>query len=337
MNETSPAPPHRTGVLLVNLGTPEAPTAAAVRAYLKEFLSDPRVIEQQGTLWKIVLNGAILPLRPRLKARAYRKIWNRERDESPLKTITRAQADKLAQLLAADRANIVVDWAMRYGSPSIASRIDSLVHAGCDRILVAPLYPQYAAATTATVTDEVFKALMRVRAQPALRIAQPYYDEPVYIDALAASLTAAIAVSITPPEVVIASFHGLPQEYVDKGDPYAGQCAVTTQLLRERLGVDESRLILTFQSRFGRAKWLTPATDKTVEKLARAGVKHIAVIMPGFSADCLETLEEIAIENAHIFRRYGGKSFTTVPCLNDSTGGMATISAVVGQELRGWI
>ena len=337
MNGLYAIPPHRTGVLLVNLGTPDAPTAAAVRRYLKEFLSDPRVIERQDALWKFVLNGIILPFRPRLKARAYRKIWNRERDESPLKTITRAQTEKLAQLLASERNNIVVDWAMRYGSPSIATRIDSLMLAGCDRILVAPMYPQYAAATTATVADEVFKTIMRMRAQPALRIARPYYDDPVYIDALATSLNAAVSAAITPPEVVLASFHGIPKQYVEKGDPYPLQCAVTTQLLRERLGVDESRLMLTFQSRFGRAEWLTPYTDKTVESLARRGVKHIAVIMPGFSADCLETLEEIAIENAHIFRRHGGKSFTAVPCLNDSTGGMATISAWIGEELRGWV
>jgi ferrochelatase len=337
MNEPQAIPPHRIGVLLVNLGTPDAPTAAAVRQYLKEFLSDSRVIERQGALWKLILNGIILPLRPRMKARAYRKIWNRERDESPLKTITRSQAEKLAELFASDSNNIVVDWAMRYGQPSIATRIDSLLLAGCERILVAPMYPQYAAATTATVADEAFRCMMRLRAQPALRVARPYYDDPIYIDALASSLAVATSAAITPPEVVLASFHGIPKEYVEKGDPYPHHCAVTTALLRERLGVDESRLMLTFQSRFGRAEWLTPYTDKTVEALAKRGVKHIAVITPGFSADCLETLEEIAIENAHIFRRHGGKGFTFVPCLNDSPGGMATLNSWLGQELAGWV
>jgi ferrochelatase len=337
MNDPTPVSHYRAGVLLVNLGTPEAPTAAAVRTYLKEFLSDPRVIERQGPLWQFILSGIVLPFRPRIKARAYKKIWNRELDESPLKTITRAQAEKLKQLLSGESDNVVIDWAMRYGQPPIAARIESLLLAGCDRILVVPLYPQYSAATTATVADEVFRTLMRMRAQPALRIARPYYDDPVYIGALADSLNAAISAAISPPEVVIASFHGIPKEYVAKGDPYPVQCAVTTQLLRERLGLDESRLMLTFQSRFGRAEWLTPYTDKTVELLAKRGVKHIAVITPGFSADCLETLEEIAIENAHVFRKHGGKGFTTVPCLNDSTGGMATISAVIGRELTGWV
>jgi ferrochelatase len=337
MNEPQAIPPHRIGVLLVNLGTPDAPTPAALRRYLKEFLSDPRVIERQSMLWKFILHTVILPLRPRLKARAYRKIWNRERDESPFKTITRAQAEKLAELFNADSNNIVIDWAMRYGQPSIAARLDSLLLAGCTRILVAPLYPQYAAATTGTVADETYRCLMRLRFQPALRIARPYYDDPVYIDALASSLAAATSAAVNPPEVVLASFHGLPKEYAEKGDPYPQHCAVTTALLRERLGVDESRLMMTFQSRFGRTEWLTPYTDKTVEALAKRGVKHLAVITPGFSADCLETLEEIAIENAHIFRRHGGKGFTVVPCLNDSPGGMATLNTWLGQELAGWV
>jgi ferrochelatase len=340
MNEPAVSPgaaiPNRAGILLVNLGTPEAATAAAVRAYLREFLSDPRVIEKQNGLWKFILNGIILPFRPRIKARAYRKVWNTERDESPLKTITRNQAEKLAQLFG-DRSDVLVDWAMRYGFPSIASRFESMVRAGCDRILVVPLYPQYSAATTATVADEVFRVMMKMRAQPALRIAQPYYNDAVYIDALASSLTAALSAAIAPPEVILASFHGMPREYVDKGDPYYTQCEITTQLLRERLGLDDQKLMMTFQSRFGRTEWLQPYTDKTVEALAKRGVKNIAIITPGFSADCLETLEEIAIENAHIFRKAGGKGFTVVPCLNDSAGGMATISSIVGQELRGWV
>ncbi len=336
MSEPASVIPGRAGILLVNLGTPEAPKAKAVRAYLREFLSDPRVIENQNGVWPFILNGIILPFRPRIKARAYRKIWNTERDELPLKTITRSQAEKLAQLFG-DRSDVLVDWAMRYGFPSVASRFESMVRAGCDRILVVPLYPQYSAATTATVADEVFRAMMKMRAQPALRIAQPYYNDAVYIDALASSVTAALSAAIAPPEVILASFHGMPKEYVDKGDPYYTQCEITTQLLRERLGVDDQKLMMTFQSRFGRTEWLQPYTDKTVEALAKRGVKNIAIITPGFSADCLETLEEIALENAHIFRKAGGKGFTVVPCLNNSTGGMATISSIVGQELRGWV
>jgi ferrochelatase len=212
-----------------------------------------------------------------------------------------------------------------------------MVRAGCDRILVVPLYPQYSAATTATVADEVFRIMMTMRAQPALRIAQPYYNDAVYIDALASSLSAALSAAIAPPEVILASYHGMPKDYVDKGDPYYTQCEITTQLLRERLGLDDQKLMMTFQSRFGRTQWLQPYTDKTVEALAKRGIRNIAIITPGFSADCLETLEEIAIENAHIFRKAGGKGFTVVPCLNDSTGGMATISSIVGQELRGWV
>jgi ferrochelatase len=324
-------------VLLVNLGTPEAATPKAVRTYLREFLTDRRVIENQGLLWQLVLNGIILPLRPKSKAKAYAKIWNTEADESPLKTITRAQAAKLSTTLAAEGKNIVVDWAMRYGLPSIPDRLERMRAQGCDRILIVPLYPQYAAATTATVADKAFRALMRMRAQPAVRIARPYYNDPVYIDALAKSLEQSLAALPAPPELVIASFHGMPKSYVDKGDPYPQQCAETARLLRARLGVGDDKLMMTFQSRFGPSAWLQPYTDKTIGKLARQGIKRITLIMPGFSADCLETLEEIAIENAAIFRRYGGETFTVVPCLNDSTDGMAVISSVVSRELQGWV
>jgi len=336
MNEPNAIVPGRAGILLINLGTPEAPKAGAVRTYLREFLSDPRVIEKQNGVWKLVLNGIILPFRPRIKARAYRKIWNTERDESPLKTITRSQAEKLAQLFG-PQSGVLVDWAMRYGFPSIASRFEAMVRAGCDRILVVPLYPQYSASTTATVADEVFRVMMKMRAQPALRIAQPYYNDAVYIEALAASLTTAISAAIEPPEIILASYHGMPKEYVDKGDPYYSHCEITTQLLREKLGLDEQKLIMTFQSRFGRTEWLQPYTDKTLEALAKRGVQNVAIITPGFAADCLETLEEIAIEDANIFRKAGGRGFTVVPCLNDSAGGMETISSIVGQELRGWV
>jgi len=334
--EALAATPARIGVLLVNLGTPDSADAAGVRRYLKEFLSDPRVIENQGAVWQLVLNGIILPIRPRIKARGYRKIWNTELNESPLKTFTRAQADKLAAALAPLGAPIAVDWAMRYGNPSIASRLRELIARGCDRILVIPLYPQYSAATTATVGDEVFRLLMNLRRQPAVRIAAPYYDDPVYIDALASSTNAALAQLPFQPEVILASFHGMPQDYIDKGDPYYDQCVVTTRLLREKLALDENKLMLVFQSRFGRTKWLEPATIDTVKALAKRGVKSIAVIMPGFSADCLETLEEIAVENAHVFQRNGGENFFAIPCLNDSEPGMVVLRELALRELKGW-
>ncbi len=327
---------RQIGVLLVNLGTPEAPTPEAVRRYLREFLTDRRVIEKQGPLWRLVLNTIILPFRPRSKARAYASIWNREADESPLKTITRAQATKLAAALAPEHPAVLVDWAMRYGLPSISERLQSLVARGCDRVLVVPLYPQYSAATTATVADQVFRTMMRMRAQPALRIAAPYYDDPVYIDAIAESVRAALDGLAEAPEAIVASYHGMPKAYVDKGDPYAVHCAETTRLLRARLGVDESKLLMTFQSRFGPSTWLKPYTDKTLESFGRKRVKRIAVVTPGFAADCLETLEEIAIEGAHSFKRYGGEQFTFIPCLNDSPRGIAVLSSVVSRELRGW-
>jgi len=334
--QRAPADARRIGVLLLNLGTPEAPDAPAVRRYLREFLSDPRVIENQGLIWKLVLNGVILPVRPRRKAHDYQKIWNAALNESPLKTITRSQAEKLASILQPLGPHIVVDWAMRYGEPAIAARLAALTAQGCERILVIPLYPQYCAATTGTGADAVFRALMRMRAQPALRITPPYYDDPTYIDALAKSVKTALADLPMPPEVIVASYHGIPKAYADKGDPYPQQCAETTRLLRERLGYGEDKLIMTFQSRFGRAAWLRPYTDKTFESLARKRVKRIAVIMPGFSADCLETLEEIAIEGAHRFKRYGGEVFTVIPCLNDTPAGMAVLTTVVSRELKGW-
>jgi protoporphyrin/coproporphyrin ferrochelatase len=328
--------PERVGVLLVNLGTPDSADAKGVRVYLKEFLSDPRVIEDQGLLWKLVLNGVILRIRPRRKARDYQKIWNTENNESPLKTITRAQSEKLAAAIA-DHDHVVVDWAMRYGNPSICSRIDALTAQGCDRLLVVPLYPQYSAATSATVCDEVFRVLGEMRAQPTLRVTPPYYDDPDYIEALAVSINTHLKTLPFQPELIVASFHGMPQKYVDKGDPYYAQCVATTDALRKRMGLDASKLILTFQSRFGFDAWLQPYTDQTMERLAKEGVRRIAVVMPGFSADCLETLEEIAQENAEIFRHNGGEQFTAVPCLNDSDPGMDVIRQLVLRELQGWI
>jgi ferrochelatase len=327
----------RIGVLLVNLGTPDATDAASVRRYLREFLSDPRVIENQGLVWKFVLNAIILTTRPRRKGLDYEQIWNRERNESPLKTITRAQAAKLRATLEAIDPTIVVDWGMRYGNPSLATRIEALAKAGCERIVMLPLYPQYAAATTATVCDAAFAALAGLRDQPALRVVPPYYDAPVYIEALARSIEAELKRLPYKPELILASFHGIPKSYAEEGDPYPAQCEATVRLLRARLGLDERSLMLTFQSRFGRAEWLQPYTDKTVESLAQRGVKSLAVVTPGFSADCLETLEEIAVENAAIFREHGGENFAAIPCLNDSEGGMAVIEHLVVRELQGWI
>jgi protoporphyrin/coproporphyrin ferrochelatase len=327
--------PH-VGVLLVNLGTPDTADTRGVRVYLKEFLSDRRVIENQGLLWKLILNGIILRRRPRIKALDYRKIWNDERDESPLKTITRSQAEKLARGVAG-HDHVEVDWAMRYGNPSIKAGIESLVKRGCERILAVPLYPQYSAATSATVCDEVFRVLASMRAQPTLRVTPPYYDTPDYIEAIATSIETHLATLAFRPELIVASFHGMPKEYVDKGDPYQAQCVATVDALRWRLGLDASKFLLTFQSRFGNAEWLQPYTDRTIEQLARDGVKRIAVVMPGFSADCLETLEEIAQENAEIFRHNGGEAFSAIPCLNDSDGGMNVIRELVLRELQGWI
>ena len=325
------------GVLLVNLGTPDAAEPKAVRRYLKEFLTDPRVIENDTLLWKFVLNGIILPLRSRRQARDYEKIWNREKNESPLKTITRSQAEKLAGILEPLGKHVIVDWAMRYASPSIASRLQALVARGCDRILVMPLYPQYAAATTATVGDEVFRFLLRQRRQPAMRIMPAYYDDPYYIEVLSSSLKAELKALPFSPDVIIASYHGMPQEYVQKGDPYERQCVRTTELLRQQLKLDDTKLILTYQSRFGRARWLQPYTIDTVKALAKKGVKNLVVITPGFSADCLETLEEIAVENAHVFKRYGGQNFAAIPCLNDSEAGMLMIWQLAMRELKGWV
>ncbi len=327
----------RIGVLLVNLGTPDSTGYWAVRRYLKEFLSDRRVIEENRLKWWWVLNLIILTVRPGRKGRDYDKIWNKERNESPLKTITRSQSDKLDEMMDKLDKRIRVDWAMRYGNPSIASRLEALVAQNCERILVVPLYPQYAAPTTATVCDEVFRALTRMRFQPTIRVAAPYFAESAYIDALASSINAALAKLSFKPDVLIASYHGMPEEYVAKGDPYQQQCGETTVLLRKKLKLDEERLIMTFQSRFGTAEWIKPYTDATVKSLAERGVKKIAVVTPGFSADCLETLEEIAMENADIFRHAGGENFAAVPCLNDTPGGMAVIRDVVTRELKGWI
>ena len=325
----------RLGVLLVNLGSPSGTDPASVRRYLRQFLSDPRVIETPRALWWIILNLFVLTTRPKKSGHAYEQIWNYERNEAPLITITRAQAEKLGAALAADR--VVVDWAMRYGAPAIGDRLKALQQAGCERVLIAPLYPQYAAATTATAVDDAFKALARMRWQPAVRTLPPYYDAPAYIAALAETTSADLARLDFEPEIVLASFHGMPRSYVENGDPYERHCRETVRLLRERLGWSDDRLRLCFQSRFGRAEWLQPYTDETISELAKSGVRNLVVIMPGFSADCLETQEEIAIRGAKTFRKHGGDRFAALPCLNDSHPGIAMLEALVRRELSGWM
>lgn len=329
--------PRRIGVLLVNLGTPDGTDYASMRRYLKEFLSDRRVIEINKVLWWFILNLAVLPFRPGRKGKDYAKIWNTALDESPLRTFTRAQAEALPALIDAEGRGIIVDWAMRYGMPSIASRMQALQDQGCDRILLVPLYPQSAAASSATVCDHTFRHLMKQRWQPALRVAPPWHDEPVYIDALARSVENHLATLDFEPEVVLASFHGVPQYTLEKGDPYHCFCHKTARLLRERLGWSDKKLLCTFQSRFGRAEWLQPYTDKTIEALAKSGVKRMAILAPGFVSDCLETLEELDGENREIFLHAGGEQFAYIPCLNAEPGGMEVLRTVVERELSGWV
>ncbi len=326
----------RIGVLLVNLGTPEATDYWSMRRYLKEFLSDRRVIETSRLIWWPVLNGIILTFRPGRKGKEYDAIWNKERNEGPLKTFTRAQAEKLAAKMGGT-ASLDIDWAMRYGKPSIAEKLGDLLARGCDRILLVPLYPQYAAATSATVCDKAFDALKQMRWQPALRVAPPWHDEPAYIDALANSLRQHLAALSFTPDAVLASFHGIPQDYFDKGDPYYCHCAKTTRLLRAATGMSSDQLMMTFQSRFGPAEWIKPYTNVTLKELAAAGKKNVVVITPGFTSDCLETIEEIGVENRDNFLNAGGQNYSFVPCLNDSDDGMHVIETVVRRELSGWL
>jgi ferrochelatase len=332
----TPVKTRKVGVLLVNLGTPDGTDFSSMWRYLREFLSDPRVIELNKAIWYPILYGFVLTTRPKKSGANYKKIWNREKNESPLRTFTRSQSEKLAAVFAGN-PEIVVDWGMRYGSPSIRSVVEKMEVEGCDRILTVPLYPQYSATTTATANDQLFRALMTMRRAPAIRSVPPYYDEPVYIDALARSIERHLATIDFEPETVLASYHGIPKLYSDKGDPYQAHCLETTRLLRERLGWDEKKLTTTFQSRFGAQEWLQPYTDKTVEKLAQDGVKSICVVNPGFSSDCIETLEEIAVEAAEIFRHAGGRNFSHIPCLNDSSDGMAVIQTLVRRQLSGWV
>ncbi len=324
----------KIGVLLINLGTPEGTDYKSLRVYLKEFLTDKRVIEWSPWKWYPILFGIVLNTRPQKVGKAYKSIWNNELNESYLRTFTRNQASLIAEKFN-DNDNIIIDWAMRYGKPSVADRVDALQRAGCERIVIFPLYPQYAAATSASVNDAVYRKLLTMRWQPAIRTVPPYYDDPVYIDALYNSVTQHLGNISWMPEVIVASFHGIPQSYFDKGDPYYCHCMKTARLLRERLGMSKEQLIVTFQSRFGPEEWIKPYTDKTIQSLAESGVKKIAVITPGFVSDCLETLEEIAVENRDYFMEHGGEEFTFIPCLNDSELGIKVLESVLLKEMCG--
>ena len=323
------APEPRIGVLLINLGTPDAPDAAAVRRYLAEFLSDRRVIEIPAIAWKPILHGIILRTRPRKSAHAYSQVWTNE--GSPLAVIARRQAEALKDRMG-DR--VMVEHAMRYGQPGIADALDRMTAAGCTRILAAPLYPQYCAATTATANDAVFAALARMRLQPALRMLPPYYDDPLYIEALRANLSRQLAALDFEPDRLLLTFHGMPQRTLELGDPYHCHCRKTARLLGEALGREVD---VAFQSRFGRAKWLEPATDATIAAYPSNGVERIAVAAPGFSADCLETLEEIGIRGRETFLAGGGKRFALLECLNDSPESLAMLEQLALRELAGWI
>jgi ferrochelatase len=315
------------GVLLTNLGTPDAPEVRAVRRYLAEFLSDPRVVEIPPIAWKPILHGIILRTRPRKSAEAYNQIWTNE--GSPLRVIAHRQAEALGERLP----DVSVHYAMRYGNPGIAAALDRMVDEGCTRILAAPLYPQYCAATTATANDAVFATLARMRVQPALRILPPYYDDPLYIAALKSNLSRQLAALPFEPEKLLLSFHGMPQRTAELGDPYHSHCLKTAQLLSEALGHDVD---VAFQSRFGRARWLEPATDATLAAYAGAGINKIAVATPGFSADCLETLEELGIRGRETFLTAGGSDFALLDCLNDSVESIDMLKALIRRELEGW-
>ena len=321
-------PAQKVGVLLINLGTPDAPEARAVRRYLAEFLSDPRVIEIHPIAWKPILHGIILRTRPKRSAEAYNQVWTNE--GSPLRAIAHRQAEALRGRLP----DVSVHYAMRYGNPGIAAAIRNMMREGCTRILAAPLYPQYCAATTATANDAVFAALARVRWQPALRTLPPYYDDPLYIDALARNLTRQLAVLDFTPDRLLLSFHGMPVRTLDLGDPYHCHCKKTARLLGEAL---RREIDVAFQSRFGRARWLEPATDATLADYPKHGVKRVAVAAPGFSADCIETLEELGIRGRRTFMDAGGEMFALLDCLNDSPEGMDMLTELMGRELAGWL
>ncbi len=328
----------RVGILLANLGTPDDYSYWPMRRYLNEFLSDKRVIDYPAWKWQPILQGIILTKRPFSSGEAYKSIWNHDKGESPLMTITKDQTAKLRAALQERYGDqVMVDFCMRYGNPSTPSKVREMVAEGCDRILFFPLYPQYAGATTATANDQFFRALMAEAWQPASRTVPAYFDQPAYIDALAGSVERAYAAMETKPDILVCSYHGMPERYLQQGDPYHCQCVKTSRLLKERLGWSDDQLVSTFQSRFGPEEWLKPYTVDHVADLARQGKKNIAVIAPAFSADCIETLEEINEEIKESFEEAGGQSFTYIPCLNDEDAHIAALGKVIEDNLRGWL
>ncbi|WP_163847986.1 ferrochelatase [Pseudooceanicola aestuarii] len=331
-------PREKVGVLLANLGTPDGTSYWPMRRYLSEFLSDQRVIDYPRWKWQPILQGIVLTIRPFKSGAAYKTIWNEAADESPLMTITKQQTAKLSARLT-DRygARVMVDYCMRYGNPSTESRVRAMVAAGCTKILFCPLYPQYAGATTATANDQFFRALMAEKWQPASRTLPPYFDDPAYIDALAASVENGYAQATEKPDILVCSYHGLPFRYLTEGDPYHCHCVKTTRLLKERLGWADDAITTTFQSKFGPEDWLQPYTVEEVARLAQAGKKRIAVIAPAFSADCIETLEEINEEIRESFEHAGGEDFTYIPCLNDTDAHIDALTGRILANLAGWL
>lgn len=330
--------PRKVGVLFANLGTPDGYDYWSMRRYLNEFLSDQRVIDYPAWKWQPILQAIILTKRPKSSGEAYKSIWNEELDESPLMTITKQQVAKLnTELTARYGDQVMVDFCMRYGNPSTKSKVAEMVLAGCDRILFFPLYPQYAGATMGTANDQFFRALMEQTWQPASRTIEPYFDDPNYVDALAQSVERGYAALDKRPDLLVVSYHGMPIRYLTEGDPYHCQCQKSTRLLRERLGWDEAEITTTFQSVFGPEEWLKPYTVEEVARLAKAGKKNIAVIAPAFSADCIETLEEIQEEIQEAFVEAGGESFTYIPCLNDDDAHIDALVNVAARNLQGWL
>jgi len=331
-------PPQKVGILLANLGTPDATDYWSMRRYLSEFLSDRRVIDYAPWKWQPLLQLIILSKRPFSSGEAYKSIWNEELNESPLMTITRAQTEKIAARMADTFGDTVeVDFCMRYGNPSTRSKVQEMVAKGCTKILFFPLYPHYAGATSATANDEFFRALMKEKWQPIARVVPPYFEHPLYIEALAQSVERSYAAVEDKPDILVVSYHGMPQRYLTEGDPYHCQCQKTTRLLKERLGWDDSQITTTFQSVFGPEEWLRPYTVEHVAELAKQGKKKIAIMAPAFSADCIETLEEINEEIKESFEEAGGESFTYIPCLNDDDAHIDALSTVIGDNLKGWL
>ena len=325
----------KVGVLIAQLGTPNAPTASALRPYLRQFLSDPRVIELPRLVWWLLLNFVILVTRPRRSARLYKRIWGK--DGSPLLTITKKQTAEVRERLQLRAPNIEIEFGMRYGSPSLQDGLDALIQKGCSKILLFPMYPQYAAATTASTYDAVFPHLLRRRWVPTLRVAEPYFAHPRYIDAQAAIINDHLARLDWEPDRLVLSYHGVPQKYVTKGDPYCCQCVETTAALVPKLSLEAEKVIHTFQSRFGREPWLTPYTDEMFESLGHQGVKKIAVVAPGFTADCLETLDELGNEGEEQFKEAGGELYSVIPCLNDHPVWLDSMASIILEELGSWV